>query len=371
MKRCKYKTLFSPKSKIASLESHPAFNFKYQEFFHSHKTSLETLLYLIKSAQISILSNKNKSKNIIIFLLELKKNLDEISKHQNLKLNYFTQEIINKKNSLRNETFENDLEENEAKNNINGSSFQKLKLELNLLKLQNFLIVQNIEEIQNKTNKMIKDYNYIKLCIPYNYFDERENWCLEQKYFPLIIKLMNNRIMNAKKRFNNTLFTKEEIDDEIETISNYICQLKINLSKIKGDFWKKDIFLEDYKNNTNNITRYNTNGRCNTFNISSGKKITDEEKNDNLIIFGKNNEFNYESEFSEKSSSEISHSDFKKSTLENCSQKLVIKLNMNKEKFSNNDENISYFSEQDDNNYINSYKKQEIIKNYRRLSCNI
>jgi len=363
MKRCKLKTLFNPNKIISSPISNLSFSSKYQEFIHSHKTSLETLLYIIKSAQISILSNSN-NKKIKNLLLELKKNLDEIFIQQNLKLTYFQQVIAKKKTKIKKYIFENNQDEfgldtnYENKNEIN---YRKLKSEIDLLKLQNFSIEQNIEEIQNKIKKMNKDYNYIKLCIPYNYFDEKENFCCEQKYFPLIIKLLNKQINENKKKLNKIIFAKQDQKEEIELINNYISHLKLYLPKERSEDLKNEIYNEDYRsNNCNNITRYNT------YNISSGKKFSEEEKREKLIIFGNTYEINSESDFSEKYSNNSKSFSF--SGADSCSfrsQNCDIKINLYKENFLSQDENSIINSEIKKNKNINSSgnpKKEKISK---------
>ena len=75
----------------------------------------------------------------------------------------------------------------------------------------------------------------MKLCIPYNYFDEKEIFCVEQKYFPLIIKLLNKQINDNKKKFDKIIFAKQEQNEEMELVGNYISHLKIFLSKEKNE----------------------------------------------------------------------------------------------------------------------------------------
>ena len=365
MKRCKFKTLFNPNSIISSPVSNLSFLSKSQEFIHSHKTSLEILLYIIKSAQISFLSNSN-NKKIKNLLIELKKNLDEIFIQQNLKLTYFQQEIAKKKTKIKKYIFENNQDKSGLDTNCENKSeinYQKLKSEIDLLKLQNFSIEQNIEEIRNKIKKMNKDYNYMKLCIPYNYFDEKEIFCVEQKYFPLIIKLLNKQINNNKKKFDKIIFAKQEQNEEMELINNYISDLKIFLSKEKNEDLKNEIYNEDYKsNNFNNITRYNT------YNISSGKKFTEEEKKEKLIIFGNTYELNSDSDFSEKNSNDSNSFSF--SDINNCSfksQKCDIKIYPQKENFLSQDENSIINSERNNNKNINpsrNEKKKRITKRF-------
>ena len=362
MKRSKFKTLFNPNNIISSRISNVSFLLKNQEFIHSHKTSLEILLYIIKSAQISFLSNSNikKIKNLLI---ELKKNLDEISIQQNLKLSYFEQEITKKKTTLKKYMFEDNQDELEFgdKRKIN---YQKLKSEIDLLKLQNFSIEQKIEEIQNKIKKMNKDYNYMKLCIPYNYFDEKEIFCVKQKYFPLIIKLLNKQINDNRKTFDKTIFAKQEQNEEMELINNYISNIKIFLSKEKGEDLKNEIYNEDYKsNNFNNITRYNT------YNISSGKKFSEEEKKEKLIIYGNNYELNSDSDFSEKNSSDtisVSFSHFNNYSFK--SQNCDIKKNLHKEIFLRQDENSIINSERNNNKNINSSRNEKKKRITKRLT---
>ena len=361
MKRCKFKTLFNPNSIISSPVSNLSFLSKSQEFIHSHKTSLEILLYIIKSAQISFLSNSN-NKKIKNLLIELKKNLDEIFIQQNLKSSYFEQEITKKKTTLKKYMYEENQDEL-GFGNKRKIDYQKLKSEIDLLKLQNFSIEQNIEEIQSKIKKMNKDYNYMKLCIPYNYFDEKEIFCVEQKYFPLIIKLLNKQINDNKKKFDKIIFTKQEQNEEMELVGNYISHLKIFLSKEKNEDLKNEIYNEDYKsNNFNNITRYNT------YNISSGKKFTEEEKKEKLIIFGNTYELNSDSDFSEKNSNDSNSFSF--SDINNCSfksQKCDIKIYPQKENFLSQDENSIINSERNNNKNINpsrNEKKKRITKRF-------
>jgi hypothetical protein len=292
--------------------------------------------------------------------------LDEIFIQQNLKLTYFEQEIAKKKTKIKKYIFENNQDKSGLDTNSENKSeinYRKLKSEIDLLKLQNFSIEQNIEEIQSKIKKMNKDYNYMKLCIPYNYFDEKEIFCVEQKYFPLIIKLLNKQINDNKKKFDKIIFAKQEQNEEMELVGNYISHLKIFLSKEKKEDLKNEIYNEDYKsNNFNNITRYNT------YNISSGKKFTEEEKKEKLIIFGNTYELNSDSDFSEKNSNDSNSFSF--SDINNCSfkgQKCDIKIYPQKENFLSQDENSIINSERNNNKNINpsrNEKKKRITKRF-------
>ena len=297
MKRFEYNNnikTFSPNKK-----SNPNFFGNNQELFINHKSNLEIILYNIKSTQISLLSTKNKL-NIKKLLLSLKKNLNYISYNQNLKLNFYQKEINNKKNNIRNILFD----ENDKKN---CAKIQNLLSDIDVLKIENFKIEQKIEEINNVINKKNNDYNYTKLCLPYNYFDEKENFVNfseNQKFFPLIIKLLNNKITSSQKKYRKILFAKQEQNDELESISNNLAEIKLDLKKIKG----KEPYNEDCFNYNNN-TRYNTNYR------SSGQKYLDDDKNDQLILIVKNindnNSFNSsESDSSNDSNESVSEFDY-------------------------------------------------------------
>ena len=153
---------------------------KNYEKLMSHKISLELLLSEIKTSEIAVLSNSDKSLKIIIrVLLDLKDNLKQMLEENQSKEKVLEKKITDKKTILQKQLFninKNELQKNkketyEKNKNINISN---LKSEIFLLKTLNFMAENYIEEMENIIIKKDNENNYIKLCMHYITIEEKK-----------------------------------------------------------------------------------------------------------------------------------------------------------------------------------------------------
>lgn len=220
------------------------------QILFNHKTSLETLLNMIKKCQIEYLSKKeikNKNKATKNMLISLKDNLNLMIQEKSKNLNYMrTKNDIYKKkiqNILYPSSKELKINENKIKkdNNYIHSSI----MEKNQLLLLNFQIENEIE----KTNFLIEQKSqinsYIK-SIPFFFETNKEIFC-NNKYEDLnkISKLLKEIIREVRKDFIEVVKEKMQKELEINGISLQINYIKDNIEDFKLNGCKKYIETED------------------------------------------------------------------------------------------------------------------------------
>ena len=119
----------------------------------------------------------------------------------------------------------------------------------------------------------------------YTSIEEKEIECHEQKYFPLIIRILHKKIYDVRKRFKLIVSAKQSQNDELENTTQNLTQLKNFISKKKNGYLdNKEMIQEESKEFTQSIT---LNRMTNNFNslMNNNKKQNDEnEYDDNIII---------------------------------------------------------------------------------------
>ena len=266
---------------------------KNYEQLMSHKISLELLLSEIKTSEIAVLSNSDKSLNKIIIrvLLDLKYNLNQMLEENQSKEKVLEKKITDKKTILqkqlfkinKNEPQKNKKETYEKNKNINISN---LKSEIFLLKTLNFMAENYIEEMENIIMKKYNEYNYLKFCMYNTSIEEKEIVCIEQKYYPLVTTLLHKEIFDVRKKFKFVVSAKKYQNNEIETTNQNLMQLKDFIAKKKNGYMdNKEIIYEESKEFTQSITLNRmANNINNLMNIYNKQKPQENEYNDNIII---------------------------------------------------------------------------------------
>lgn len=277
---------------------------KKEEILFSSKTHKEVLLSLIKSGQLSLLSEINQKSsysgkekvNIIkTFLKDLKNNLTYILKEKKSNAIYLENNINNTKQIIQNKIFNKNKDINY--NNINDDTNENDKYleteakeknyegnELSKLKFQNFKIENEIQ----KTNFLIVNINLLASEI-------KSRTLFPEDYikFSLINYRQNpeetENIFNSKIKQEKDLLNK--YIDLQEQQKNYLEQYQIEINTIKKKIISKnlidsrDIIYEDILESD---TSYITNNKYNDYN-NYNKDINIGKNENDINIFGKYN----------------------------------------------------------------------------------
>ena len=277
---------------------------KKEEILFSSKTHKEVLLSLIKSGQLSLLSEINQKSlysgkekvNIIkTFLKDLKNNLTYILKEKKSNAIYLENNINNTKKIIQNKIFNKNKDINY--NNINDDTNENDKYleteakeknyegnELSKLKFQNFKIENEIQ----KTNFLIVNINLLVSAI-------KAGTLFPEDYikFSLINYRQNpeetENIFNSKIKQEKDLLNK--YIDLQEQQKNYLEQYQIEINTIKKKIISKnlidsrDIIYEDILESD---TSYITNNKYNDYN-NYNKDINIGKNENDINIFGKYN----------------------------------------------------------------------------------
>ena len=335
----------------------------------NYKSSLESLLSKIKKTQIEVLSNK-KSTNVNIkkILMELSENLKNelnIKKVENKKLE---NEIHEKKAYLQNKIFNVNNTEQVKNNNINN-----IHSEILSLKTLNFIAENQLNKINDITLKKLNEYNYISLCMKFNFIEEKEIICNKQKYYDFASKLLHNKINDTRKKLKLIVSHKENQNDEIESTNQNLTQLKNYISKIKNGYMNnKEIIQEESKEFTQSIILTKIQNNINNIMKTYNKKKQNVHKyNNNIIIINSpddddesfNNDDYDNNDNDELSIPSIKEKDKDVNINNNIQQFISLNMNINfnvKCDKTTNKENIMYNSER------NNSKNNDILNNNKR-----
>ena len=223
-----------------------------RQILFNHKTSLETLLNLIKNFQIECLSNeeiKNKNKTTKNMLNSLKDNLNLMFQEKNKKLNYMRAENEANKKKIQNILYPSSQEsknnENKIKKYNNNKNVHSSFLEKNQLVLLNFQIENEIEKIDFLIEQKSQINSYIR-SIPFFFETNKEIFC-NNKYedLSIISKLLKEIIREVRKEFIEVVKDKMQKELEINGITIQINYIKDNIEDFKLNGCKKYIETED------------------------------------------------------------------------------------------------------------------------------
>jgi hypothetical protein len=289
------KPVFKSKSVPVGIEQYlPS---KKLEFLDSYKISLEILLDSIKSCLIHLISisGKDKYKSIKSLLNELKEELDFSLNEKESNFKYLEKINHKIKIPLQNKIFMENKKEKD--NNIysnkkhlnNHINFSNLKSETELLRMLNFKVENDIKQIDNTISANVDENEYLNLYLEYPFIEEKINMCLQQKYFPLVSKLLQSQIQKKSKKLKKISSLKKYQNDQIIGITQNIYRLKTLIASNKNN--NKKIQQEESKDLSNSIS-FNT--LCHINNIIkqyNEMKQGDEEENeeDNIIILNNEN----------------------------------------------------------------------------------
>ena len=359
------KDIISSKCFSCPLKIESDISSKKVESLINYKSSLESLLSKIKKSQIEFLSNKksryvNKKK----ILMELSENLkNELNTKKEEKIN-LEKEIHEKKAYLQNKLFNVNNTEQVKNNNINN-----IHSEILSLKTLNFIAENQLNKINDVTLKKLNEYNYLSLCMKFNFIEEKEIICNKQKYYDFASKLLHNKINDTRKKLKLIVSHKENQNDEIESANQNLTQLKNSISKIKNGYMNnKEIIQEESKEFSQSIILTKIQNNINNIMKTYNKKKQNVHKyNDNIIIIDSpDDDESFNSDFSdddELSIPSIKEKDKDVNINNNIQQFISLNMNINfnvKCDKTTNKENIMYNSER------NNSKNNDILNNNKR-----
>lgn len=225
----------------------------------SQKSSLETLLSLIKSTQKDLFEvklsddknnyNKNQIQSIKNVLISLKNSLEKANKQKLIKKKH-----LSKKSNIKKEKIQRDIFEIKKINNTNEKDKKLIDLnedigennkdyvnEVNQLKDMNFKIENEIGITDYKIKRNNEKINDIK-----NYFfleeENKEIFCNNQKIKILIAENILNKEKNNQKQ---KLIEEFEKNVEQKTDINYINSRIAKLEKLKNNLEPNKYILTD------------------------------------------------------------------------------------------------------------------------------
>ena len=241
----------------------------------NRKTSLETLLNILKKFQISYFSNSNKLSQKQI-LLSLKDNLNLMLKEKNKALSYMkTQKEIKKKKIQK--ILYPSLKETKQKqydlisDNTKVSSYLNEKSQLEIL---NFQIKNEIEKTEFLIGEKKEIISYFK-SIPF-YFEENKEIVCNNNYenYKNISLFFMDILRNIRNKFINIVKEKMKKDIKIKTISDQINYIKENIDEYDENGHKKYIDTDEIiQEESKEYTRSNNQSKRNSISSMHNKNL--------------------------------------------------------------------------------------------------
>jgi len=345
---------------------------KKEEFLDYHKSSLEILLDEIKNCQIKVIKN-SKNKCIRTVLNELKEKLDFSLNEKNTTKIFLEKKISQIKKPLQIKNNKENIYIN--KKNIN---LYNLKSEIQLLKILNFKVENDIKQINNNIIINNEENDNLNLCMKYPFIEEKIIICRQQKYFPMISKLLHNTMTYLIKKLKFAAYLKQYQNDEIEEINQNITRLKnvisiINNSNIDNS---NKIFQEKSKDLTNSISLYTLNNINSIVSLYIQMKQSEEDKKEdqnNIIIDEEDNIKNnkFMTGYKLKNKDEININDNKSNFQQFINLNMNINLNINYDKYKYSYDKYNYTQDivyNSDRNIMSNKKYYNKIKGENRYS---
>ena len=221
-----------------------------EQVLFSHKSSLETLLNIIKDFQLEYLSkNFNKSKNNKTttkeMITSLKDNLNIMLNEKNKKLNYIQNKNEMTKKNIQSKLFPSIEEMKINKYNLSLENKNYFISEKNQLELLNFQIKNEIEKTNFLIQQKTQINTYIK-SLPFFFEENQEILCSNNhENNKTISQFLKEIIRRVRKEFINVVQQKMKKELEINGISIQINYIKDSIEDYKFNGCKKYIETED------------------------------------------------------------------------------------------------------------------------------
>ena len=255
-----------------------------EETLFSHKSSLETLLNIIKNYQIKFFSknskNKLKTKEMI---LSLKDNLNLMLKEKNKKYNYLKNEKEVKKKKIQKIIYPSSRDSvstiKEYNITLGDNKIYSNFNETNQLKLLNFQMENELQKTIFLIEQKKQINSYIK-SIPFFYESNKEIFCYNNyDNYKMISDLLNEIIKKTRQDFINIVKQKMKKDIEINAISAKINYIEDNIDDYDLKGCKKyidtsEIIQEESKEYTISHNQSKRNSLINVINKGIVKKMS-------------------------------------------------------------------------------------------------
>ena len=221
-----------------------------EQVLFSHKSSLETLLNIIKDFQLEYLSkNFNKSKNNKIstkqMITSLKDSLNIMLNEKNKKLDYIQNKNEMTKKNVQSKLFPYIEEMKINKYNLSLENKNYFISEKNQLELLNFQIKNEIEKTNFLIQQKTQINTYIK-SLPFFFEANQEIACSNNhENNKKISQFLKEIIRRVRKDFINVVKQKMKKELEINGMSIQINYIKDSIEDYKLNGCKKYIETED------------------------------------------------------------------------------------------------------------------------------
>ena len=256
-----------------------------EEILFTHKSSLESLLNIIKNFQLKYFSKKNtknklKTKEMILCL---KDNLNLILKEKNKKYNYLKSEKEKRKKKIQKIIYPSSRDSFSAIREYNitlgDNKIYNNFTETNQLKLLNFQMENELQKTIFLIQQKKQINSYIKT-MPFFYESNQEIFCYNNyDNYKKISDLLKEIIKKTRQDFINVVKQKMKKNIEINAISTKINYIKDNIEDYDLEGCKKyidtdEIIQEESKeyNISNNQSKRNS--LINIINKSIVKKMS-------------------------------------------------------------------------------------------------
>ena len=233
-----------------------------EEKLFGNKSFLEIILGLIKRTQSNLLNNKLKSdvsdfSIIKQILIELKNDLNEIKKEKEKKFDLLQMIRNDNYKSIKDIVFNNtkskvpiiDYDTNNFDlNNIESLIFERddeeYKKEVSQLKCLNFKMENEIKKVENLTNRMIFEKDYVKMSHIVNDF-KTDTIYIKQSDDETINELLHDKLIHRRKTFIKKANMKNNQDSYINYIMGKIIECKKDLKDSYNNYNFNIISEED------------------------------------------------------------------------------------------------------------------------------
>ena len=241
----------------------------------NRKTSLETLLNILKKFQISYFSNNNKLLQKQM-LLSLKDNLSLMLKEKNKSLNYMkTQNEIKKKKMQKilypssKETKQNQYDLISDNTKVSSNLYEKTQLEI-----LNFQIKNEIEKTEFLIRQNKETISYIK-SIPFYFEENKEIYCNNNyENYKNISLFFMDIIRNIREKFINIVKEKMKKDIKIKALLDQINYIKENIDEYDENGYKKYIDTDEIiQEESKEYTRSNNQSKRNSLSSMHNKNL--------------------------------------------------------------------------------------------------
>ena len=239
----------------------------------NRKTSLETLLKILKKFQISYFSN-NKKLSQKQMLLSLKDNLNLLLEDKNKTFNYLKTQNEIKKKKIQKILYHSSKETKQKHYDLisDNTKVTSYLCERNQLETLNFQIKNEIEKTEFLIRKN-KDIISIIKSIPFYFEENKEIFCSNNyENYKNISLFFMDIIRNIRKKFINIVKEKMQKDIEIKTLSDQINHIKENIDEFDENGHRKYIDSEEIiQEESKEYTRSNNQSKRNSLSSMHNK----------------------------------------------------------------------------------------------------